>query len=157
MHSWIPVSVQNQDSLLVKRRKDNHSPGGSINTKVCSVCTTEMKAEMMVFLCPESTCFFVKCTRVSGNLSLPLSILNVFISLIAWNVHEPSPGVYNFSGQQNISNFLTIAQSYNLSVIVRGGPYICGEWEYVSFLLQLHIHHYNTVYNTDQGCTSNGF
>jgi len=49
-----------------------------------------------------------------------------------WNVHEPQPGVYDFSGQNNLSYFLQLAQDTGLSVILRAGPYICGNWDYVS-------------------------
>ena len=88
---------------------------------------------------PEFTDFHISHDIISP---LPLiSLLLYFISIIAWNLHEPYPGVYNFSGQQNITQFFTIAEKYNLSVILRGGPYICGEWEYVRFLLELHVGH----------------
>ena len=42
------------------------------------------------------------------------------------------PGQYDFTGQQDIETFLQTAHSYNLSVILRPGPYICAEWEFVS-------------------------
>jgi len=57
------------------------------------------------------------------------------VRYVPWNVHEPQPQTYDFSGQQNLSDFLTTAQQAGLVVILRAGPYICGEWEYVrSFL-----------------------
>jgi len=55
----------------------------------------------------------------------------VGIRYVPWNVHEPQPQVYDFTGQQNLSNFLLTAQETGLVVILRAGPYICGEWEYV--------------------------
>ena len=54
---------------------------------------------------------------------------------VPWNVHEPQPGVFDFSGQQNLSLFLQTAQEAGVLVILRGGPYICGEWEYVSWFI----------------------
>ena len=48
-----------------------------------------------------------------------------------WNVHEPQPQKYDFTAQQNLSSFLMTAQEAGLLVILRAGPYICGEWEYV--------------------------
>jgi len=61
-----------------------------------------------------------------------------------WNVHEPQPGVYDFSGQTNLSHFLKLAQDSGLLVILRAGPYICGNWDYVSlhdvhFLLSISV------------------
>lgn len=53
---------------------------------------------------------------------------------VPWNVHERSPGQYDFEGQQDIVSFIQLAQKIGLLVILRAGPYICGEWEYVSHL-----------------------
>lgn len=52
---------------------------------------------------------------------------------IAWNIHEPHPGEYVFSGQSDIVKFLQLAQAQDLLVILRPGPYICAEWEYGGF------------------------
>lgn len=54
-------------------------------------------------------------------------------SYVAWNVHEPQPGVYDFTEQQDIEEFLRIANKLGLLVILRVGPYICAEWEFVSW------------------------
>jgi len=51
---------------------------------------------------------------------------------VPWNIHEPQPLTYDFTGQQNLSDFFMTAQEAGLVVILRAGPYICGEWEYVS-------------------------
>jgi beta-galactosidase len=59
--------------------------------------------------------------------------LNAIQTYVPWNFHETSPGVYNFRGDRNISNFLEIAQASGLLVILRAGPYICGEWEFGGF------------------------
>ncbi len=48
----------------------------------------------------------------------------------AWNMHEKKPGEYDFSGNLNIAEFIKIAESEGLMVIVRPGPYICAEWEF---------------------------
>ena len=56
----------------------------------------------------------------------------LWFSYVPWNVHEPQPGVYDFAGQQDLIHFLKLAQQENLLVILRAGPYICGEWEFVS-------------------------
>ncbi len=60
-----------------------------------------------------------------------------FFRYIPWNVHEPSPGVYDFEGQQDLIRFLQLAQDIGLLVILRAGPYICGEWEFVSIVINI--------------------
>jgi beta-galactosidase len=65
--------------------------------------------------------------------------LNTIATYIFWNVHEPRPGVYDFSGQNDVGEYLREAQAEGLNVILRPGPYICGEWElggYPSWLLK---------------------
>ena len=44
-----------------------------------------------------------------------------------WASHEPEPGVYTFDGDLDIESYLKLAQSFNLSVILRPGPYIDSE------------------------------
>ena len=46
-----------------------------------------------------------------------------------WNLHERREGEFDFSGMLDIERFITIAESLDLNVIVRPGPYICAEWE----------------------------
>ena len=48
----------------------------------------------------------------------------------AWNLHEPEPGKYDFSGRLDIEGFIKAAEKAGLMVIVRPGPYICAEWEF---------------------------
>jgi beta-galactosidase len=65
--------------------------------------------------------------------------LNTISTYVFWNVHEPRPGVYDFSGQNDIAEYLREAQQEGLNIILRPGPYVCGEWEfggYPSWLLK---------------------
>lgn len=48
---------------------------------------------------------------------------------MAWNLHEPIPGEYDFTGILDIKAYILLAQRLGLHVIVRPGPYICAEWE----------------------------
>ncbi|MBQ8606164.1 MAG: beta-galactosidase [Clostridia bacterium] len=48
----------------------------------------------------------------------------------AWNLHEKVQGEFDFSGILDLSKFIKTAQSFDLMVIVRPGPYICAEWEF---------------------------
>ncbi len=67
--------------------------------------------------------------------------LNAITVYVFWNVHEPRPGVYDFSGQNDVAEFLREAQQEGLYVILRPGPYVCAEWDlggYPSWLLKDH-------------------
>ncbi len=56
--------------------------------------------------------------------------LNTVTTYVFWNVHEPRPGVYDFSGQYDVAEFIREAQQEGLYVILRPGPYACAEWEW---------------------------
>jgi len=56
--------------------------------------------------------------------------LNAVTTYVFWNEHEPRPGVYDFSGNLDIAEFIREAQEEGLYVILRPGPYICAEWEW---------------------------
>jgi beta-galactosidase len=65
--------------------------------------------------------------------------LNTITTYVFWNVHEPQPGVYDFSGQNDVAEYVREAQQEGLNVILRPGPYVCAEWElggYPSWLLK---------------------
>nr|CAD7432748.1 unnamed protein product [Timema monikensis] len=67
--------------------------------------------------------------------------LNAVCTYVEWSQHEPSPGVYNFTGELDIIHFFQLAQEEGLHVILRPGPYICAEREMGGFppwLLTLH-------------------
>lgn len=56
--------------------------------------------------------------------------LNTVGTYLFWNLHEPRPGRFDFSGSNDIAAFVRIAQEEGLWVIVRPGPYSCAEWEF---------------------------
>jgi len=65
--------------------------------------------------------------------------LNTVSAYVFWNVHEPRPGVFDFSGNANVAEFVREAQKEGLWVVLRPGPYVCAEWEfggYPSWLLK---------------------
>ena len=55
--------------------------------------------------------------------------LNTVSTYVFWNVHEPKPGVYDFSGSLDVAAFIRTAQEEGLYVILRPGPYACAEWD----------------------------
>lgn len=54
---------------------------------------------------------------------------------VEWCTHEPNPGEYHFSGDEDLEYFVQLAQEEGLLVILRPGPYICAERDFVSFPL----------------------
>lgn len=58
--------------------------------------------------------------------------VSVVVRYIPWNYHETERGQFDFTGGQDVEKFLQIAHSLDLLVILRPGPYICAEWEFVS-------------------------
>jgi beta-galactosidase len=56
--------------------------------------------------------------------------LNAITVYAFWNVHEPKPGQWDFSGQYDVARFLRIAKQVGLYVILRPGPYACAEWSF---------------------------
>lgn len=59
--------------------------------------------------------------------------LNTIATYVFWNVHEPSPGAFDFTGNNDLAAFLRIAQQEHLHVLLRAGPYSCAEWEFGGF------------------------
>lgn len=56
--------------------------------------------------------------------------LNTIETYVFWNLHEPEPGHYDFTGQNDVAEFIREAQQEGLYVILRPGPYVCAEWEF---------------------------
>lgn len=59
--------------------------------------------------------------------------MNTVCTYLFWNVHEPEPGKWDFSGNLDFVEFIKEAQKAGLWVIVRPGPYVCAEWEFGRF------------------------
>lgn len=62
-------------------------------------------------------------------LKLRAAGLNTVETYVAWNLHEPAKGTFDFSGMLDIRKFLRTAQELGLYAIVRPGPFICAEWD----------------------------
>lgn len=59
--------------------------------------------------------------------------LNTIQTYAFWNLHEPEPGKFDFSGNLDIAEFVRIAGEEGLDVMVRPGPYICTELDFGGF------------------------
>ncbi|CAK7354686.1 unnamed protein product [Dovyalis caffra] len=89
----------------------------------------------------------------SGSIHYPRSTPEMWPSLIAkakeggldviqtyvfWNLHEPKPGQYDFSGRNDLVKFIKEIQAQGLYVCLRIGPFIESEWTYGGFPFWLH-------------------
>ncbi|XP_019233597.1 PREDICTED: beta-galactosidase 16-like [Nicotiana attenuata] len=89
----------------------------------------------------------------SGSIHYPRSTPDMWPSLISkakqggidvietyvfWNLHEPRPGQYDFSGGRDIVAFIKQIKAQGLYACLRIGPYIEGEWTYGGFPFWLH-------------------
>ncbi|KAG6388654.1 hypothetical protein SASPL_150086 [Salvia splendens] len=89
----------------------------------------------------------------SGSIHYPRSTPDMWPSLISkaksggldaidtyvfWNLHEPQPGRYDFSGRRDLMSFIKEVHSQGLYVCLRIGPFIQGEWSYGGLPFWLH-------------------
>ncbi len=54
--------------------------------------------------------------------------LNTVQTYVMWNFHEHERGTLDWSGRANMTGFVQMAQARGLHVVVRIGPYVCGEY-----------------------------
>src|SRR4051812_6050240 len=55
--------------------------------------------------------------------------MNTVCIYLFWNLHEPEPDKFNFTGQNDLAAFVRLVQKNGMYCIVRPGPYVCAEWE----------------------------
>lgn len=55
--------------------------------------------------------------------------MNTICLCVFWNIHEAAPDEFDFSGQNDIAEFVRLCKANDMYVILRPGPYICAEWE----------------------------
>ena len=63
-------------------------------------------------------------------LKIKATGFNTISTYAFWNVHEPKPGTWNFSGDNDVAEFIRLAKEVGLNVILRPGPYVCAEWDF---------------------------
>src|SRR5579859_2171350 len=56
--------------------------------------------------------------------------LNAVSTYVFWNAIERKPGAFDFSGNNDLAEFVREAQAEGLWVLLRPGPYACAEWEF---------------------------
>ena len=55
--------------------------------------------------------------------------MNTLCLYVFWNIHEQEEGKFDFTGNNDVAEFIRLAQKNGMYVIVRPGPYVCAEWE----------------------------
>lgn len=55
--------------------------------------------------------------------------MNTICLYTFWNAHEPEEGKFDFTGQNDLREFIKLCQKNDMKVILRPGPYVCAEWE----------------------------
>ncbi len=55
--------------------------------------------------------------------------MNAVCLYVFWNAHEPQPDTFDFSGQNDLAEFVDLCAKNGMYVILRPGPYVCAEWE----------------------------
>ncbi|KAI0952494.1 hypothetical protein AcV7_008279 [Taiwanofungus camphoratus] len=56
--------------------------------------------------------------------------LNTVFSYVFWDQVETTPGVWDFTGNNDVAEYFAIAQEEGLNIVLRAGPYICGEHDW---------------------------
>jgi beta-galactosidase len=56
--------------------------------------------------------------------------LNTIGTYVFWNAHEMVQGKYDFTGNNDIAEFVRTAKEEGLWVVLRPSPYVCAEWEF---------------------------
>jgi beta-galactosidase len=56
--------------------------------------------------------------------------LNTIGTYVFWNLHEPQKDHFDFTGNNDVAEFVKIAKEEGLWVILRPSPYVCAEWEF---------------------------
>jgi beta-galactosidase len=56
--------------------------------------------------------------------------LNTICTYMPWNLHELSPGKFDFADMLDVHAFAQLVQELGMWLILRPGPYICAEWDF---------------------------
>lgn len=55
--------------------------------------------------------------------------MNTVCIYLFWNIHEQKQDQYDFTGQNDVAEFVRLVQKNGMYCIVRPGPYVCAEWD----------------------------
>jgi beta-galactosidase len=105
-------------------------PGGAAHTFAIGAKAFELDGQPFQIRCGEIHAARVPMEYWRHRLQMAKAMgLNTVCAYLFWNLHEPRPGDYVWTGQADDAEFCRIAQTEGLWVILRPGPYACAEWE----------------------------
>ncbi|MCM1254945.1 MAG: beta-galactosidase [Duncaniella sp.] len=55
--------------------------------------------------------------------------MNTICLYTFWNAHEAMPDEFDFTGNNDLAEFVRLCKENDMYVILRPGPYVCAEWE----------------------------
>ncbi|WP_207495827.1 beta-galactosidase [Aridibaculum aurantiacum] len=55
--------------------------------------------------------------------------MNTICIYLFWNLHEQREGEFDFTGNNDVAEFVRLVQKNGMYCIVRPGPYVCAEWD----------------------------
>jgi beta-galactosidase len=55
--------------------------------------------------------------------------MNTICIYLFWNIHEQKQDQYDFTGQNDVAEFVRLVQKNGMYCVVRPGPYVCAEWD----------------------------
>jgi len=64
--------------------------------------------------------------RIDKARLLGLNAIDVYVP---WNAHQPRRDVFQLDGMLDLPRYLELIAAAGLRVLLRPGPYICGEWD----------------------------
>ena len=79
----------------------------------------------------EMHCTRIPCDYWRDRMKMAKAMgLNTIGTYVFWNAQEPEEGKYDFTGNNDIAEFVRIAKEEGLWVVLRPSPYVCAEWEF---------------------------
>uniref|UniRef100_A0A452FNT6 Beta-galactosidase n=1 Tax=Capra hircus TaxID=9925 RepID=A0A452FNT6_CAPHI len=117
-------------SHLTPRELQNRSWG--IQTEERAGRNPYFTLEGREFLILGGSIHYFRVPRASWRdrlLKLRACGFNTVTTYVPWNLHEPERGTFDFSGNLDLEAFILLAEEVGLWVILRPGPYICGEMD----------------------------
>jgi beta-galactosidase len=117
-------------SVISITLKANEPAGAPAHTFSIGVKDFELDGQPFQIRCGEIHAARVPMEYWRQRLKMAKAMgLNTVCAYLFWNMHEPRPGDYVWTGQADDAEFCRIAQEEGLWVILRPGPYACAEWE----------------------------
>lgn len=95
-----------------------------------SAATLHIAGQAQVLICASVFPFRIPrehwAERLRCVVELGYTAVDVYVP---WNLHEPEPGHWDFTGERDVEHFLELCSAAGLLVLARPGPYICSEWD----------------------------